>query len=848
MLSASVAFAATDDNATVGEVNNEIAIDENVLTIADDSSVLQNETPAGSPVVTNDTFFNYFDEYGMLNTTSDELIFEGDFSGINVSTITINKAIKFTGNNATFSGVTFTIYSDNVTIDGFTLSQDKDITLILVDRSSNVVISNNVIDFKALEGYDSYAIWAYYVDNLKLINNTISYVGNTDGTKNNNAVRVEGDSEKKASNILVDGNVFDITIPSSAVYYDDMTWNAYPYTDGLTFISCENLTINENEISLDYNNVTGGADTIHVIAVGSSNFDDSYQCTFTCKNVVVANNTINAEGYNFIYGIYVCADNFVIDNNELEISADYHYANGIIIDGPSNGGVVSDNVIDVEAPNLAFGVYSYPYMGAAENIIIDGNEIAANAYASCGMEIVENNPTISNNFMDIKGNHTTGIVANMVDNGTISGNEIYSSGSNVGTTPTGDGMLHLESVGISVKGDTLILENDVESSSIGVNLIMGGEFNLVNNTIYVRAYGDTDNYAVYAADGIDALVATGNDIEFLGYTNGTIISNAFLVNGVDNAVIKDNTFDLTLVSAHVDWPEIPEGSWNYVRTPYSEGIVIKNSEGVVFEGNDVTVNHANYTVGSDDTIYAVDLIDSPNSVISNNSIVATGNKYMHAIIIASPDFTVENNYVTSISDDYAAYAINPESGSSGTVKNNTFVAIAPDVTYTIYSSAWDANRVNVDYIANQIYCNAYCAYAFNIGGANENIINNTIISEGNYSVAVYSQSVNNNIAGNTIRTLATGEGNKTVPTTTNEIEAIKLIGATAVISDNYIESTGDFAIDLGSSDSTVANNYIAAKKAVGVAAIVNAGSGAVITNNTHRFKNCFICCGPLHIL
>lgn len=181
-----------------------------------------------------------------------------------------------------------------------------------------------------------------------------------------------------------------------------MTWNAYPYTDGLTFISCENLTINENEISLDYNNVTGGADTIHVIAVGSSNFDDSYQCTFTCKNVVVANNTINAEGYNFIYGIYVCADNFVIDNNELEISADYHYANGIIIDGPSNGGVVSDNVIDVEAPNLAFGVYSYPYMGAAENIIIDGNEIAANAYASCGMEIVENNPTISNNFMDIK--------------------------------------------------------------------------------------------------------------------------------------------------------------------------------------------------------------------------------------------------------------------------------------------------------------------------------------------------------------------------------------------------------------------------------------------------------------
>ena len=32
LLSASVAFAATDDNATVSEVNNEISIDEDTLT------------------------------------------------------------------------------------------------------------------------------------------------------------------------------------------------------------------------------------------------------------------------------------------------------------------------------------------------------------------------------------------------------------------------------------------------------------------------------------------------------------------------------------------------------------------------------------------------------------------------------------------------------------------------------------------------------------------------------------------------------------------------------------------------------------------------------------------------
>ena len=47
-------------------------------------------------VVTNDTFFYYFDGTGALldNVTSDELIFEGDFSDVGVNYIIIDTPIK----------------------------------------------------------------------------------------------------------------------------------------------------------------------------------------------------------------------------------------------------------------------------------------------------------------------------------------------------------------------------------------------------------------------------------------------------------------------------------------------------------------------------------------------------------------------------------------------------------------------------------------------------------------------------------------------------------------------------------------------------------------------------------
>ena len=212
LLSAGTVFAAENASA----VDDEMAIEESVLTIEEDGDALEvtgdvalEKTPAD--VVTNDTFFNYFDASGSLlsNVTADELEFDGDFSGINVSTITINKAIKFKGKNATFNGVSLLINSSDVSVKGFTFIQNNSGYLIKVDQVSNVALSNNFLGYQAIADEDSYAILANAVKNLRLINNVINYFGSTSGTKVNNAVRVS-----ESENVVFEYNEFLISVPS----------------------------------------------------------------------------------------------------------------------------------------------------------------------------------------------------------------------------------------------------------------------------------------------------------------------------------------------------------------------------------------------------------------------------------------------------------------------------------------------------------------------------------------------------------------------------------------------------------------------------------------------------------
>ena len=240
------------------------------------------------------------------------------------------------------------------------------------------------------------------------------------------------------------------------------------------------------------------------------------------------NNTINAKGHSHIYGIYVCANLFEISNNILNMSSEVAYANGINIDaGPAENGLVSDNEILVSAPKAVYGIYSYQYMGQIDNITYSNNNITANAYAACGMEIVECDPTISNNIIIANGNYTYGIVTSIRDNGTIQGNEIKSSGNNEGTTLSGDPLLPLNSMGISVKGNVEINENTIETTGIGVNTVKDSKAIITNNNI--------------TSDGDYVIKAENSDLTLKN--NNLTTSGNNLINATNSKVaIESETF------------------------------------------------------------------------------------------------------------------------------------------------------------------------------------------------------------------------------------------------------------------------------------------------------------------
>jgi hypothetical protein len=359
VLSVSATFAA-DEDVALGEVKDEIEVDDNVLSVEEDVDTLNaidepaveaddnSDVVGSSSTVTNATFHNYFDEYGSLTSDADELVFEGDFTGLDVSVITVanDKPVKFTGNDATFKNVQFLIMQSNVTISGFNFiyndGDGKLINVIGTNPLDNITISSNNINFTAVNDYDSYAIFAGYeplldsrgITNLRILNNVFTYVGNTNGSTINNVIRVAGyqgyydwitDEEippQACSDILVDGNTFDIQIPSVPRYNPPERPNDSYFSAGMEFIFCSNLNIKNNRIGVRYTSSNGEFDTIDVIDVRGDPYNMDFFGEIVCKNIAVSNNTINALGHSYIYAISVSAEGSEIYDNNVNVTSD----------------------------------------------------------------------------------------------------------------------------------------------------------------------------------------------------------------------------------------------------------------------------------------------------------------------------------------------------------------------------------------------------------------------------------------------------------------------------------------------------------------------------------------------
>ncbi|OEC93958.1 MULTISPECIES: hypothetical protein [Methanobrevibacter] len=878
LLSTGVAFAISENDVAV---SNDVGIvNETVLEVSSDDSdlseadVLETQTN----VVTKDTFHNYFGNDGTLldNVSSDELIFKGDFTGIDVSYMTIGKSVKLSGGNTTLNNVTFIIGADNVVIDGFVLDH-SDVYLFDIENVNGVTLSNNIINFKTLEGTEGYAIFANTVNDFKIINNTINYVGNTKGTMVNNAIRVTGDEDSAIASkkIIVEGNVINIKIPSVDVGYDPVTWESKVFSEGIVFYYCEDVKFIDNRVDLKYNNFSGGFDTIYALSVRGNPYN--FENTIVSSDIEIINNTINANGHNYIYTIFLSANDFKLFNNVINSTADFYYANGINIDGPASEGIVSNNLISVESPYDVYGIYSYQMNGPIEYISYVNNTIIGKSYVGCGMEIVECNPYIADNLIIMNGNYTFGVVASIRDNGTISNNSISSLGNNNGTDGTGDPLLPLNSLGISVKGSVLIEKNKINSGGIGLNLVEKGNITINDNNINVNTTGGVESYAIYS-DKLSNLVISNNNILFTGNTNGTMVNNAIRVNGDENKkiiakniIVDNNNININIPSIDVSYNPV-----TYEATVYSEGIVFYYCEDVKFIDNRVDLKYNNFS-GSFDTIYVVSVRSNPYNyvfdeedniiysivssdiLISNNTVNALGNNYTYGIYISAENFTVGDNFVNISSDGKYANGVNVDAlSSNGVIKNNNVIVNADIIVYGVYSANFMGPIENITYDNNTIRVNAYAACAMELMEPNPYVFDNTIIAAGNYTFGVVASIRDNGtISNNSISSLGNnngtnGTGDSILPLNSlaistkgdviikdNEIVTsgigVKTLKGNVDILGNDIRTTGNHTIEAINSNLTVKNNYLVSKKAVGTDSIVS-DKEVISANNTPALK------------
>ena len=812
MLSVGAAFAA--DNATDVVAADEITIDE-PLAVDEDVQVLSEDE---SIVVTNDNLDEYVSSSGTINEniTADELIFKGNFENLNLS---VDRPIKLTGDEATLINPDIEIYASNTTFSGFTINQSKHINAIFVGGSedapiSDVTISDVKIDFKDIgEAPENIAIEVINTNYFNLINSVINYVGATNGSYVNNAINVKNSNESRIS-----GNKFNISLVSCYVPWAEEpagsgNWVSSPASEGIVIDSSVGVGLQNNTIDVNYNSIIGDYDTIYAVDFKNSDY------------AMVENNTINALGHTYIYGVIISGDNFNINNNVISTESDSYYANGIDIEGPANG-IVDSNVISAKGVVSAYPIYSGMNGQDVGAVYID-NELKGEAYLVIGMSLGDVNNMIVGNEINLNGNYTTGI-AYKGANTTISNNHIVLTSSEQGNQTVWEAF-GVEAVGIKIIGSNAEIDNNtIATSGKGVSLAgNSSDVSLTNNFINVVANDDKDAYAIYSSE-VGDLTIFNNTVDYQGTTKGTGINYGVLIDGTDDAIIGSNKFILELVSAPVGWAEVPAGSGNWVSSPITEGVVVKNSKGVVFDSNAVNATFGDVS-GSYDTIYVIDFSGSDDAVIANNDINANGNTYIYGIIISGKDFIIRANNISS-TGVYYANGIDVEGPATGVIEDNGILAKAGSLAYPIYSGM-NGQEVKVNYTGNDLVGDAYFVLGMSLGDVESVVDNGNIELKGNYTTGIAFKGSKLSVTDVAIIANGSNVGNESIWESFGvETVGVKVLSGVATIKNNNVQSTGQYTVKVENTNSTVTDNFLVANETVGDSS-VNYTGDAVVKDN-----------------
>ena len=823
----------------------EDAVSEDDVAIAQDNTVLS----VSEYVIDDNNYNDYFDNYGLILENSN--ISDGDtikLGNVSNKDFIIEKSLTITSNSSSdiLTNVSFYFFegSDNSTISGLNfVNHDAEEHAITVIEATNIEISDNVIDVQSIDTIDDhlYAICLLYANNLNIQANSITYVGKTNGTASNSAIRVI-----ESEGVEISFNTISATLSSC-----DVDWtNNIIKSSGLYFASCDDLVLLGNDILIEYSNVTAEMDTIYGIYIKESD------------GVEVSENNFEMLGHTYAYGLSIQGDEFAVSDNEFKIVSDENYACGVDIEGES-AGIVDSNTIEVISPTVAYGIYACDWNMDGQTVNYTNNDIYGDAYAVYGMELLFGEEALIDcNGIILYGNYTIGIAEMMIDDvAIVTNNDIYAFGVKTDMEDMGD-MVPATTVGIFSMGDSLISGNAITSSGNWTVHNTASDSEITENYLVSKdllgddSVNDTSDEAI-VKDNIpltnetnynltndtfflffDVLGNLRNNItaesltfigEFSGLIDVIYIERPIALLG-DDAVLYD--LGITILSENVtveNFTFISESLSEIINIYESDNVSISSSDFIVqgladhdntiihvFDSDNVliNINTFNFTVETNDTYKNTVILveESDDLVIDTNEIISylparsidwgTGTVYSEGVFLEDcnnailDDNTigvVSNGQISTYDTIYAAHI----TGDNVTVINNRISVIEAPYGYALVITGEDF-FIEDNYIA--VGENSTYACGIDVESNSNGVINhNSIISMGDSSYGIYTA----NWAGDVKADITNNE----IDSIGNSVFALSLSGSEVLVENNTISVEGNFTTGIASKvDEIIINN------------------------------------------
>ena len=545
-----------------------------------------------------------FDEYINANGGLTDLVNDGDilkFKGtFDNKVIYINKGIKITGENPIFYNSTFKVTTGNVLIENLNIINKEAERVnawgIFVNQAQGVRIINNNIsvnDPKASyavyvlestfvdvwnnqltsEGdYLTFTLLSYACEDCNFANNTIKTIGTGDVYNFRPETCIDGNEIViDGKQYCIDGNELVIDGKSYCIDGNELCIDGEEYcmdgahviseiyqTYGILLLYSSNNVVSGNNV-----NVTSKLAEVHS-TTGKDNSTNSLvgiDLYFNSHNNVFSNNIVNVKGKdNYVYGMGVLgyntghkapegqgATNNTFEGNIITLESPY-FATGLIVGAESEGTILKDNVIFLNANGVTYGIT----LELSKMTTIEGNDVTLNSEVIYGIEALssDGNVIIGNDFKtDAK--QVYGILLSICKENIISNNNISANGNgeeltirNLDSIKCGNAGIYLRSNSsnnrinanniTSTKGYAIIIDNEAIDNVIVDNYLdseKGIGNAAVNNTIGNEI---SDNYVFIANYAINV-----SEIKYLG--NGQFILTCG--NELNGAVVKFYDWD-----------------------------------------------------------------------------------------------------------------------------------------------------------------------------------------------------------------------------------------------------------------------------------------------------------------